>query len=246
MKMRHHILTFLTVAVLMLAMTVTASANDYRVDDGTCTFDGQKMSISFPNGSLKDAVQNLEPGDSLKFLVTYENDSQYTTQWYMRNRVLQTLEDNKEAAENGGYTYILQNIGPDKTKTTYFDNSDVGGEAKAAALEGLKQATNATTDYFFIQELKPGQSGQTYIKVEFDGETEVNDYMDTLGGLDVAYAVEVPESNGGDGNSPYESSPVTGDPVNIIKWVALMTAALIIGLLAFFSWRKERKDGDEA
>ena len=244
MRLRHYMMTLLMIAVLLIGMTVTASANEYKYDDGTCVFNGSDMKISYPSGDLKDLVKGLEPGDEVEFLVTYTNNSKYTTHWYMRNRVLETLEEAKSAAENGGYTYILQNIGPapKKTRTTYFDNSEVGGEIKTANLEGLRQATNATTDYFFIQTLKPGKSGQTYIKVAFDGETEVNDYMLTQGGLDVAYAVEIEKP----GSKTYESSPVTGDPFNLLKYILIMTAALILGVIAVVSWRKERKDGEKA
>ena len=62
------------------------------------------------------------------------------------------------------------------------------------------------------------------------------------GGLDVAYAVEIEKP----GSKTYESSPVTGDPFNLLKYILIMTAALILGVIAVVSWRKERKDGEKA
>ena len=242
MKIKHYMITLLAVAALMVGMTVTASANEYHYDDATCVFNGTDMKISYPSGNLQEVISHMEPGDSVDLLVTYKNNSEYKTEWYMKNEVLETLEDNKDVAENGGYTYVLQNISPNKTRTTLFDNSEVGGEAKVADLEGLKQATNATDKYFFIQTLKPHESGQTHVKVVFDGETEVNDYMDTKGALNLAYAVEIPGDNG----TTHESNPKTGDSFDIMKYVLLMTAALIIGIIAVIGWRRERKDGEQA
>ena len=38
----------------------------------------------------------------------------------------------------------------------------------------------------------------------------------------------------------------TGDNVNLLPYILLMTLALILGILAVFSRRRDRKDGDEA
>ena len=68
--------------------------------------------------------------------------------------------------------------------------------------------------------------------------------MDTLGKLRLSYAVETvkPGSNG----TPYENNPRTGDTTSFLKYILMMTAAVLVGILAFLSWRKDRKDGDEA
>ena len=120
-----------------------------------------------------------------------------------------------------------------------FDNSEVGGENVTNKLQGLKQATNATGDYFFIQNLKAGQSGKTVLHVEFDGETEVNDYMDTYGKLMIAYAVEK------DSAKTSTTTVKTGDSVKMWKLYALGGAALVAMILLIFSWRKDRKKGGE-
>jgi hypothetical protein len=147
--------------------------------------------------------------------------------------------DDDFGAENGGYTYVLKNVGPDGKETVLFDNSEVGGENITNKLQGLKQATNATGDYFFIQNLKAGQSGKTLLHIEFDGETEVNDYMDTAGKLMIAYAVEK------DSAKTTTTSVKTGDQVKMWKLYALGGAALVAMILLIFSWRKDRKKGGE-
>lgn len=243
--------TFLAALLTALIMMITpqmAFAEEFSNSDAKCSFDGNEISSNFDSSDLATFMSNLEPGDSLEYKVTYVNASGKTTEWYMLNDVLETLEENKNVAENGGYSYMLKNVGPDGTETVYFDNTKVGGDDSPAGLEGLKQATNATKNYFFIQQLAPGQSGTTVLRVELDGETQVNDYMDTKAVIRLAYAAEIitPAKGNDKKSDPENSTTKTGDPFDLIPGLLLMTAALIIGMLAFIAWRRERKDGDQA
>lgn len=246
MRNKHRIITLLTAFVMMLFMTVSVSAEQYT-DTGTCTFDGSSLNASFKDGDLVDSLSILEPGDSLEYTITYKNESNETTYWYLANEVLQTLEDGKDAATNGGYTYVLQDISSNGKTETYFDNSEVGGETVVANLEGLKQATNATSEYFFIKKLAAGDWGQTYLKVVFDGETQANAYNDTLGRLKISYAVEKVLPNKVEKEKDkviYENSPRTGDAFDMMKYILLMTAALILAIIAFILRRRDkRRDG---
>ncbi len=246
MKINRILIAFLMTLALVMAAPAAAFAVDYSNNDAQCSYDGEKITSNFESSDLATSISNLEPGDTLEYEVTYSNKSGQSTEWYMLNDAIETLEESKDVAENGGYTYVLKNIGPDGTETTYFDNSKVGGTNKPAGLEGLKQATNATREYFFIQELGPGQSGRTYLKVELDGESQVNDYMDTKGVLRLAYAVEKIQPGHGDKDKPAESHPRTGDPFDLVKAGMVMILALIIAVIAFLFWKKDRKDGDEA
>ena len=243
MKKKNFMIAFLMAMTIVLAAPYAAFAEEYSVDDASCSFDGSEISSNFESSDLATYLSHLEPGDKLDYQVTYTNNSGKTTEWYMLNDVLQTLEESKDVAENGGYTYVLKNIGPDGTETTYFDNSEVGGETKTGGLEGLHQATNATRDYFFIQQLAPGQSGKTSLHVELDGETQVNDYWDTKGVVRLSYAVEIVEPGQ---RIIQDGTARTGDPFDLMKGLLVMILALIIGLLAILGRRKDRKDGDEA
>ena len=227
----------LSLLVIVLCGSVCFAQNSKFT--GTCTYNGSKINSDFDSKSFAASISGMEPGDTLDYTVTYKNGSNELTRWYMKNSVLETLEENKKQAENGGYTYVLKNIGPDGTVTVLFDNSEVGGENVTNKLQGLKQATNATGDYFFIQNLKAGQSGQTVLHVEFDGETEVNDYMDTYGKLMIAYAVEKDEAK------TTTTTVKTGDPVKMWKLYVLGGASLVVMILLIFSWRKDRKKGGE-
>ena len=240
MKQRNKIMILLLSAVLVLFMSVPAFAVNNVLDPGTCDFDGESLDASFDNGTLLDEISGLEPGDSLEYTITYKNSSDETVEYYMLAKTLQTLEDSQDAAKNGGYTFVLKDSGPNG-ETVLFDNSKVGGDTTIVNLKGLKQATNATQEYFFIHELKPGEIGQTYLKVALDEETQANAYMDTVGKLKVAYAVEIPGSG-----KNYENNPKTGDPSDLLKYILMMTVAVLIALLAFVSWRRDRKDGEEA
>ena len=214
---------------------------------GKCTYRNGQISSDFDSKTFAASISNMEPGDSLDYTVTYTNGSSTLTRWYMKNKVLETLEEKKTQAENGGYTYVLKNIGPDGKETVLFDNSEVGGENITNKLQGLKQATNATGEYFFIQNLRAGQSGKTVLHIEFDGETEVNDYMDTAGNLMIAYAVETDDTKTtnttNNWNTP--SSVKTGD-VSMWKFYVLGGVSLLALILLIVSWRKDRKAGDQA
>ena len=233
-----------TVKTILLSLLVIALCGSVCFAEnskftGTCTYDGSKINSDFTSSSFAASIRNLEPGDSVDYTITYKNGASELTRWYMKNSVLETLEENKKQAENGGHTYVLKNVGPDGKETVLFDNSEVGGENITNKLQGLKQATNATGDYFFIQNLKAGQSGKTLLHIEFDGETEVNDYMDTAGKLMIAYAVEK------DSAKTTTTSVKTGDTVKMWQFFALGGAALVAMILLIFSWRKDRKKGGE-
>lgn len=247
MTKKHLMIILLASLAMLLAASSLCYADSYSFK-GSCTYDGKKINSDFSSDEWAAAQSRLQPGDSLTYTVTYKNGTDETTEWYMRNEVLETLEQKKDAAENGGYTYVLQNEGPNGGKTTLFSNEKVGGDQENSSLpqslEGLLQATNATKEFFFIQELKAGQSAKTHLKVVCDGETEVNDYMDTEGALLVQYAVEKP---------PKDSKKVktvvshvkTGDDTQILLFVVLMAAALVAAAIALILWRRERSKDEK-
>lgn len=256
MRYKHYSLTILLTLMLVLLMSAAAFAEDSSFK-GSCSYDGEDITSDFSSDEFAATVSGMEPGDTVDMKVTYKNDSDARTEWYMENKVLQTLEDAKDQAKNGGYTYILKNIGPDGTVTTLFDNT-VGGENEGVDLEGLKQATNATEEYFFIQELKKGEKGTTTLHVEFDGETEVNDYMDTSGNLRLSYAVEevatetkTKEVKKTKTKVVYKDRRVgskvnTGDRNNLLLLIAVNAIAVVLLIAAIIVYRRSRReDGEE-
>lgn len=241
------VLTLTMSFVMVMGLTLSASAESNELT-GSCYFDGSAVVCDFDSNVVAKTVQGLEPGDDVTFTVEYTNDYKGKTHWYMRNETIETLEQSYDKAENGGYTYTLTNIAPDGTREVLFDNSTVGGSdtngnpskisPKSSKTsrgtdntgEGLHQATNATDEWFFIQTLKKGQSGRTELYVKFDGETEVNNYMDTAGKLLLAYAVEKDTGR-----------IKTGDDTNVLKYIVIMLAAFLMLILTILSYRKDRK-----
>lgn len=226
------------IIMVLLIMTQASYAQNKKFSE-KYTYNGKKIVSDFSSDKFAAAIKNMEPGDTLDYKITYTNKSKKTTLWYMRNRVLETLEDNSDQAKNGGYTYILKN-----GNETLFDNSAVGGEKVINKLQGLKQATNATKNFFFVQELKPNKSQVTTLHVELDGETEVNTYMDTHGALLLTYAVQDKDQATG-GNEPRTPRLVrTGDVNRLIYYVALFVTALVLLVIAVLIWRRDRKRGE--
>ena len=57
------------------------------------TFDGSKMSSNFQDNDVTDEMANIQPGDSIELKVNVMNSDSGSTDWYMTNEVIQTLED---------------------------------------------------------------------------------------------------------------------------------------------------------
>ena len=87
------------------------------------------------------------------------------------------------------------------------------------------------------------QKAYTELYVKFDGETEVNDYMDTYGKLKVAYAVEL--ENAGKTTNKVSGATSTGDDSNLLMLIAIMTLAALLALLTIMSWLRDRKEGEQ-
>ncbi len=262
-------LAFLAVfSVMALASSGTSYAAD-KVFREKCSYDGARIRTDYNSRRFASVISDMEPGDSMLYEITYSNESSKTSGWYMRNSVLETLEDSKDQARNGGYTYILKN-----GDEVIFSNDQVGGELVVDRLSGLRLATQATENFFFLQYLEPGESQKTTLYVELDGETTVNDYMDTNGALLLTYGVkdkeddddepDDPDDEGGgnddddedDGDEPGGGrkkkrdpslvSPVrTGDVNRIIYYVVMFASSSVLLVLAAAIYIRDRKKGGQ-
>ncbi len=247
---RTRLMTLLLALSMVLAMSQMAMAESYEADGGSYKFNGKDI-VATGATSITDQINTLvEPGDSITIELTYTNDTKKTTEWYMENTVIDTLE--AAQAKNGGYTYILKNVGPDGKVTEIFNSDAVGGEGSpAGAGTGLEQATNATEgkyanspDYFFIQTLAAGQSGKTQLEVALDGESQINSYQEKDAEIEFSYAVE--EQGTEDIYKHVRKKVYTGDMTNLLLPAAAFLASLLLLILAVKNHRKDRKDGDKA
>ena len=234
--------------ITVLMMSQIAFAANY--DGGTFTYDGTDINNSEAAAKLDEAIGDLEPGDSMTFVFEYKNESGNDTDWYLDNTVVKTLEEESiNGAADGGYTYKLVNEGKKEGTVTIFSSDAVAGadsENPDKADKGLRAATNATEEWLYIDTLKSGQSGVTKLTVALDGESQANSYQSAIGQLRIAYGVE----NAADGGIIYNHIPGktvrTGDDANLLLPLLMLTLAAILLILTILSFKKDRKEGEEA
>lgn len=243
--------------VLLMTAFLVCGAGDCAFADSTrlngeAHFDGSKIKSTFDAQKVTDTFENLQPGDEITVTVKYQNDYSASTDWYMANEIVKTLEkiDNaKKAAgedgkaENGGYTYSLIQTDKDGKQIVLFSNDKVGGDAKPAGMEGLEQATNALDDWFYIETLKKGQFGLMTLNVRFDGETEVNDYMDTDGEVLLKFAVELTKSGKQTGTPTYLQKFVNTGDMHKIGYFLLMIISGLLILTVLLMRKNDKKRG---
>lgn len=224
--------------LMVVGASMTAYAEDYiGSDNWTVSFTGEKMDSNFAGSDIDESILNIQPGDSIRLQVNISNDSKRTTDWYMTNEVLESLEDAITVAEGGAYTYILSYVAVDGTETVLFDSDAVGGENNLDELsEGLHQATDNLEDYFYLDTLKSGEKGSVYLYVQLEGETQGNNYQDTLAKLQMNFAVELVE------DGTIIQTVKTGDASPIMLFSLL---ALLSGVIVMIIAMKQMKDRRE-
>lgn len=111
----------------------------------------------------------------------------------MTNKVLYSLEDRSanSGASGGAYTYRLVYTDKDNNESVLFDSDTVGGDQNSGGREGLREATAGLEDYFYLDTLDTGDSGKITLEVALEGETQGNDYQNTLADLQMNFAVEL-------------------------------------------------------
>ncbi len=167
-------------------------------DKWSVTFTKDKeMDSTFKTSDLDEVIYGMQPGDEAKLTMKLSNENEATTDWYMTNKVINSLEDTSKDKETAGgaYTYILTYTNPDGEVRELFNSETVGGDDKSPAGEGLKEATDALKDYFYLDTLATGKAGQIDLTVGLDGETQGNDYQDTLADLQMNFAVELSDDS---------------------------------------------------
>lgn len=212
------------------------------------------MESNFNTADMDEAVAGMQPGDAITFHVAVENGNPARTEWYMSNKTLYSLEDRSRngATAGGAYEYRLVYVDPSGAETVLFDSDTVGGENVSAAGEGLHEATDALEDYFYMDTLSDGQQGHVYLRVELDGETQGNDYQDTLADLQLNFAVTLLSDEPDEPDKPDKPKDwvvKTGDDTDLGKMYLVM-AASGIAFLGLAAWgisdrRKAKKGGSK-
>ena len=195
-----------------------------------------------------DEIGDMQPGDMIVINVSMNNEYKGDAYWYMENKVLKSLEDLSENSRTsgGGYTYILTYTNPAGVDDDLFNSGIVGGEGSAGDRQGLNEATNGLEDYFYLDTLKEGDKAQVTLKVGLDGESQGNDYQDTIAQLQLRFGVEQP--NAPTVPSKPTGTPATGDTNNLILLIVLFGASgiivLAIAIILLARFRRQRKAGE--
>ena len=274
--MRRKIWKLLLAVSLLASMAMTAYAEtSHGNPDWAVTFTSEKKMVSnFKTADLNDVILGIQPGDNVIITLALKNENNTATDWYMTNEVLYSLEDrstNKETS-GGAYTYRLVYTDKDGEVNTLFDSDTVGGESADDTIsrmgEGLKSATNALKDYFYLDTLAKGAGGVVTLEVALDGETQGNHYQDTLADLQMDFAVELrdtPRGGGGGGggtpdtpgtpNTPDTPGSTTsrtgvvrtGDDNQIVLFSVISgVTGLLLLLYCIYNLRAYRKRREEA
>lgn len=224
--MRKRILGFILAMVMVAAIPLNASAETISgSSDWQVSFDGNKMSSNFNSADLDASIYQILPGDTALIELSLANTAKKDTDWYMSNEILKSLEDGSPA-NGGAYTYILNYIDVNGEEKELYNSDTVGGDDA----NGLHQATNSLDEYFYLGRLAPGAKGKIELKVTLDGETQGNDYQNTLAKLQMNFAAEVVEGNT-TVTTPGKDIKIikTGDNSNIIMYLSI--AAFAAGLI---------------
>ena len=231
--MKKKIIGLLMMALMIGCMTMPIYADTLTGnEDWNVTFTQENEMVStFKTSDIDDVMWGLQPGDNAIITLSLQSTNNETTDWYMTNKVLRSLEETTEIvtedgqylAGGGAYTYRLVYTNVNGEENVLFDSETVGGEDTKEAGEGLNEATNALEDFFYLDTLEKGQSGVITLEVALEGETQGNDYQDTLADLQMNFAVELNTTEGG------KTSVVqTGDDGNL--WLGI-GVALVSGIL---------------
>lgn len=188
----------LLAACLLLGSAVTVQADEYTADGWKTWYADGKMNSNFDSSDVAGSVSSLLPGDSVTIRLDLENQDKKSTDWYMTNEVISSLEDSQESASGGAYTYILTYTDSTGAVNTLYSSENVGGEKNSPSGEGLHEVFQE--DYFYLDRLDSGKSGSVSLTVALDGETNGNGYQNTLARLQMAFAVEPVNSGRGGGN----------------------------------------------
>lgn len=256
-------ITGLLLAALAFSAALPVHAETrYGNPDWSVTFtEGHKMESNFKTADINDEVSSMQPGDNVILTIKLKNEDRNATDWYMKNAVLESLETNS-IANGGAYTYRLTYTGPGPDETVLYDSEKVGGtdddaNSRAAAREGLKEATGSLEDYFIVDTLSRRQSGTITLEIGLDGETQGNAYQDTLADLTMQFAVERRPSPVDTRIEPTErrivnpnsiqelNSVQTSDDSQLVLYIVLLlTSGTALLLLALYC-RKVRKKEEE-
>ena len=118
-----------------------------------------------------------------------------------------------------------------------YSSESVGGDEGQGDKEGLKEATGALEDFFYLETLEEGDTAKVKLYVALDGETQGNAYQETLAQIEFVFGVE-PEEEG----EPRIIHVKTGDTTNLIPYVAIGGAGLLLLIAVLLTGRRKAEE----
>lgn len=153
-------------AALSASMCLTAHAEEISRSGWTADFTGDAIQSNFNAYDWYAAMCELLPGDSAVLRVDIKNTSKEYVQWYLSNSTLQTLEESRTTARDGGYAYKL-------TYTSNGVSGNIPNNGSDMTIDGgTKQAASPDTP-----------SGGT----GYSGPSDVNGYSEDVSSQSVQY-----------------------------------------------------------
>ena len=235
----------------------------------TVEFTGSAMTDQGSANIVKE-LTGMQPGDSAKFTVIMCEKCDKSADWYMKNKVLESME--KSLRSGGSYSYKLTYTNPKGEQKVIITNEVVSGDTGSGSTEGLFDATEATGEYFFLDTLAPQAKAMMTLEVAIDGETHGNTYFDSDAQIQLQFAAEPTDKPGTPGDvtqidqpkkkdeqqspqQPPQPTPQktaekqlsqTGDTIAIgaLVVVALVAAGVLVGVGVRQRRQKRNEEGD--
>ena len=271
--MRKRLLTLVLLAGTLICAPAAARAETLTSERNISFTSDNKLSEDRSAADMNSAVYELQPGDDITITLNLKNDNASAANWYMTNEVLQSLEETAGSGASGGaYEYELTYTDPAGAREVLFTSDTVGGENSSSRV-GLKAASSGLEDFLYLDTLSPGQRGVVTLRVALDGETQGNDYQNTLASLQMNFAVDtttvnnqtvtrvvdengnpilvddngnpVADDDGGNGSHARTGIVRTGDENDLLPYVAAAGVSGLLLLILAIIGIKERKKAEK-
>lgn len=166
----------LAIALTLVVVGVSSAkiyASAETIDRGWTVTYGGKSEVDFSSTYATDytKITGAMPGDTIQYTITYKNEADEASLFYMNANVVKSLEDGKK--DNGGaYGYTIKNNG-----TEIFNSDTVGGDAGSNKNDiGLAQVCGEEGTYFSLGKIPVGGSGKVTVSITLDGDSQLNQY----------------------------------------------------------------------
>lgn len=238
----------ITLSLILACAGIAYAVTLPESDPGWAVFftDGGTMESNFTTSNIDETINGMQPGDEAHFSITVGNKNREDADWYMESEIVRSMEDMSANSQTkgGAYTYRLSFTDSSGKETVYFDSNAVGGDEVNSAGEGLHKATNGQDGWFYLGKLAPGKNGKVDLVVALDGETQGNNYQDTLAELELRFAVELAENTERYVSTGGRGGVNTGDYSGIGVFIAICgIAGILLLIAAAYSAALRRKEG---